>query len=323
VGSELVEALSRMNFPVRSLRLFASWNTAGEKIPFKDDEVKVEPISAEYFDGADLVFFAAHEMVSRDLAEQAAGAGVTVIDASRNFRMDPQVPLVVPEVNPDAIVGVREGRNIVASPSAQTVILSLAAAPIKSSHGLERIIATVIHGSTTQGRAGFEEHQHQTIDLFNQKELAIEKFVRQTAFNLFPRVGGFEGGHTEAERELMDELPRVIRGPVPLSVTAVQAPIFCGLAVSANFELHSEASAGQVRETLANSPGVSVIDEPSEEGYPDTMLAMSCQDILVGRVREDPSKPRSIQLWISADNLRRGAAVNMVKIAELLAGLDN
>jgi aspartate-semialdehyde dehydrogenase len=318
VGKELIEALERRRFPIASLRLFASMNSAGEHLPYFDDEIKVEPIRSDYYRDSDVVFFATHPLVSRDLAEDAARAGALVIDASNAFRLDPAVPLVVTEVNPETLALARDGKRIVASPSAAATALALALAPLARRFGVARLVTTAIYGTTTAGRLGFEEHQYQTINVFNQQELTIERFPRQTAFNVFPYVGGFgQDADLGLERELMDELPRVLGGPLPVAVTAVQAPLFCGVGLAANVELSAGATLAEVRETLGLAAGVTLMDEPAEEVFPDTLLAMDHDEVLLGRLREDRSRPGCFSFWLSADNLRKGSALNMVEIAEL------
>jgi aspartate-semialdehyde dehydrogenase len=319
VGKELLEALDRRRFPIAGLRLFASLNSAGERVPFADDEIKIEPIRADFYQGCDLVFFATHPLVSRDLAESAAAAGALVIDASNAFRLDPQVPLVVPEVNPEALAPAARTKGIVASPSAAAVALALVTAPLQRQWGLARLVVTALYGSTAAGRLGFEEHQFQTIGIFNQEDMIIEKFPCQSAFNLFPRVAGFVNAvDDERERELMDELPRLLGREVPLAVTVAQAPLFCGLAAAVNFELERPASVAEVRDTLSNTAGLSLLDDPDNEVYPDTVQAMAHDEVLVGRLRPDPSRPSCFHLWLAADNLRKGSALNMVQIAELI-----
>jgi len=319
VGSELIEALIYKNFPAGEVRLFASWNTAGEKIDFMDDDIQVKPISADFHEGVGIVFMAAHPMVSRDLSEQAAKAGAVVIDASRAFRMDKKVPLVVPDINGDTLGNIAESGGIIASPSPQAVAVSLVAAPLDRNWGVERIISTAIHGTTAAGRSGFEEHQRQTIDIFNQAEVKMEKFTRQSAFNIFPRVGDFEADDTIAERELMEEVPRVLGKKLRIAGTSVQAPYFCGVGLSLNIELGAHAEPVEIRSALSEAAGVSVLDDPDQEIYPDTLAAMARDEVLVGRVRPDPSNPNTVQLWVSMDNLRKGAALNMVQIAEIIA----
>jgi aspartate-semialdehyde dehydrogenase len=326
VGSELLGALAYRRFPVEEIGLYASWNTAGEKMAFMDDEIKVEPISGDFYEDRDIVFFTAHQMVSRDLAEQAAEAGALVIDSSPAFRLDPDVPLVVPEVNPEALSNIREGKRIVASPSAAAVALALVLKPLGKDREIRRVIAAVACGSTAGGRQGFEEHQFQTASIFSQEAFKVERFTRRTAFNIFPRVGGFDDhGDTEAEQELMQELPRILGVDVPIAATAMQAPVFCGIALTVNIEFKGKMSVDEIREELSAAPGVTVVDDPQQEAYPDTLLAMEQDEILIGRIRPDPTNPKALQLWISADNLRKGSALNMVHISELILGseLDN
>jgi aspartate-semialdehyde dehydrogenase len=319
VGRELLMALSSRRFPIEEARLFASLNSAGEEVEFRGEEYDVEAVSGEFYRGADLVFFTAHPLVSRDLAEQAAAGGAVVIDASRAFRLKPQVPLVVPEINPGALAGAREGRRIIASPSPATVMLALALEPLRRRFGLRRVAATALFGSTIAGRGAFEEHQFQTINIFNQEELTIERFPRQTAFNVFPRVGPLdEDGLSDEERDVMEELPRVLGAKAPLVITAAQVPVFCGIAASLDILLGAEADAEAVRLVLKDAAGVTVLDDPGQEIFPDTLAAMEHDEVLVGRIRTDPAERGAVQLWVSADNLRKGAALNMVQIAELI-----
>jgi aspartate-semialdehyde dehydrogenase len=317
VGSELIAMLAARKFPAGRVRLFASWNTAGEGLEFQGEELKVEPIKADFYEGADVVFFCAPAMVGRDLAEEAVKKGKVVIDASPAFRLKPEAVLAVPEVNPQALPDPGQSALVV-SPSSLSVAAALVAAPIRRKFGLTRAVVTAAFGSTALGRGGFEEHEQQTVGLFNQKDAVIERFVRQSAFNIFPRVGAFIDSDTEAERELMDELPRVLGAPLPIAVTCMQAPVFCGLAAAVNLELEKETTADAVREALRDAPGVALIDDPAKEEFPDTVSAMTREEISVGRVRRDPSHPRGVQLWISADNLRKGSALNMIHIAEAI-----
>lgn len=319
VGSELIMALAARKFPVAGLSLYASWNTAGEGMAFAGEEIKVEPIRADFYRERDLVFFTAPFPVSRDLAPSAAAAGSLVLDCSSAFRRDPAVPLVVPEVNPEVLVNFGPDQRIIASPGPAAVAVSLAAAPLHRKWRVRRLIATLAFGSTAAGRAAFEEHQFSTLGVFNQSELPIERFPRQSAFNLFPKVGEF-GDHraTTAEQELMEEIPRLLGAEIPVSVTAAQVPVFCGLAVSLHLELAEAAPLEAVREQLAQAPGVLVMDDPENEMYPDTLTALAHDEILVGRIRTSAHDPKSIQLWIAADNLRKGAALNLVQIAEAL-----
>jgi aspartate-semialdehyde dehydrogenase len=324
VGRELLNALSERKFPVGELRLFASLNTAGELIEFRGQEVRVEPLAADSFQGLNLVFFTAHPMISRDMAGAAVEAGALVIDASRIFRLDRGVPLVVPEINPEALDRVKEkGAGLVASPSPVGLGLALVLAPIQRRFGIKRVVAASTHGSTTAGRIGFEEHQQQTISIFSQQEIELAKFSRQAAFNVFPQVGPFHEGASEEESDIEQEVPKILGlTKLPLTVTAAMVPIFCGASAAVNLETEQPATVEQVRELLEAAPGVLVFDRPEAEEFPDTLLAMARAEVLVGRLRRDPTVSSGINLWLSMDNLRKGSSLNLVQIAEAVLVRD-
>ncbi len=322
VGKELLVRMEERNFPVSELRLFASYNTAGEKLPFNDDEIRVEPLSAEFYRGMDIIFFAAHPMVARDMAESAAKYGAAVIDASSTFRLDPAASLVVADLNLDEVAGALDEKRIISIPSATASGLALLVSPLEKSWGVERVIATTIHGSTSIGGGGFEEHGNQTVDIYGQRDLTVEKFPRRAAFNLFPQVGPFDGeGNAEAESGPAAELARLMGQDIPICLTAAQAPVFCGLALSLNVELNEDATPGEIKKALDSAPGLSVMDDPENGGYPDTLLAMDSDEALVGRIRMDPTHPRAFQIWMSLDNLKLGSSLNMIRIAEKAASL--
>ncbi len=318
VGSELIEALLRRDFPISELRLFSSWNTAGEDINFKDDEITVQALEAGFHQGLDFAIFAAHPMISRDMAEQVAADGVTVIDAGRSFRLDPDVPLLVPEVNPEKTEAVAKG--IIASPSPAAIALSLVLHPLNAQFEIRRVVAVTTHGSTSEGRPGFEEHHQQVIDMLNAQDMKVEKFIRQAAFNIFPRVGPFIDDITEMESDIQNETAKILGlKDLKLSVTSMQAPIFCGVSIAANIEAKKVMSEKKVREVLQNADGITIMDNPQEDSFPDTISAMASDEILVGRIRKDQSHRNAVNLWISADNLRKGAALNIVQILEEIA----
>ena len=319
VGGELIQLLEREGFPVESLRLFAGFDDAGEKLEWEGEEILVEPIRADYFQGLDLVFFSAHPMVSRDLAEEAEKAGVVVIDASREWRLVPEIALVVPEVNPDSLERFFPKRKIIASPSPGSVALSLVLAPLLREFGIERAWAIALYGSTQGGRAGFEEHQQQTIAIFNQQDFEIKKFPRQSAFNVFPQVGRLLGEESEEERDIKQELKKILAEPdLKISLTCAQIPVFCGLSIALAVEVKRSASAQELRELLSQSAGIKVMDNPEEEIYPDTLACLEEDRVLVGRIRQEPEEKNLFQLWLSSDNLRKGSSLNMIQIAQLL-----
>lgn len=320
VGSELVEALSYRRFPAGELRLFASPDSIGETFDFRGDEIEVEQVRADYYEGMDLVFFAAHPMIARDLAADAANAGAIVIDASNHFRPYPDVPLVVPEVNPEALAKVRKTGNIAASPSAAATVAAVVLAPLARKWGLKSLCATAAVGTTSGGRRAFEEHQFQTIGVFNQTEISVERFPRRAAFNVFPWAGDIgEKGDALLERELAAELPRILGAELPVASTFMTVPIFCGLSMVLSAALDAEPPLPALLDELDNAPGLTLLEDSEADAYPDTLLAMEHDEPLVGRVRKDPTRAGGYLLWVSADNLRKGAALNMVQIAETLA----
>ncbi len=317
VGGELIQLLEREGFPIESLKLFASFDDAGEQMEFMSEQIMVEAIRADYFKELDLVFFSAHPMVSRDLAEDAEKAGVWVIDTSRWWRLHPDVPLVVPEVNPETLELGK--RKIIASPSPASVALSLVLAPLEREFGLKRVGAVALYGSTQEGRLGFEEHQWQTIAIFNQQEFEVKKFPRQSAFNIFPQVGKFVGDETEEKQDVKNELYKIFpQADFKFSITCAQVPIFCGLSIALFVELKKNASTQNLREAFQKSSGIKLMDEPEKEIYPDTLASLEEDNVLVGRIRKDASGDNSFQLWLSSDNLRKGSALNMIQIAKLL-----
>ena len=322
VGAEILKALETRRFPVNELKLFSSMNMAGERVEFMGEEFMVEPITSDFSQGMEFIFFAAHPMVSRDMAEDAASDGAIVIDSSRTFRLHPHVPLVVPEINANELNGVRDKKGIVASPSPAATALTLVLNPIMKKYGVKRVVAATTHGSTSGGRLGYEEHQSQTISIFNQQELEMERFVRQSAFNVYPRVGPFQGEATEEETDIESELPRVLGDKdMAVTVTSSMVPIFCGVSAAVNVETKKPAKLDSLRKLLEDAPGLKVMDQPSKEEFPDTLEAMNRDEVLVGRIRKDPTLDNGFNLWVSADNLRKGSALNMVQIAETILGL--
>jgi aspartate-semialdehyde dehydrogenase len=320
VGMELLDALERKNFPVGELKLYSTYNTAGEKVPFFDDEIMVKPIDTDFYKETDIVFFTAPEIVSRDLAEQAVEGGAIVIDSSSAFRLDSKVPLIVPEINGELLDKVIKGRKIVSIPSAVVTAMALVLHPLSRMGVIKRVVATTGHGSTALGQQGFSEHQNQTLDMFSGKDMVVEKMVRQASFNVFPRVGEFLTlDESRTEREIRMELPKVLDLNLPVAVTSLQVPVFCGVFASLNIEMDHETDDEQIRMILTKAKGLKVIDHPEEEKYPDTVTAMAYDDVTVGRIRKDPTSPNCVQIWISADNLRKGSSMNMAQIAQAIA----
>jgi len=317
VGGELIQLLSRENFPAEKVRLFAGVEDAGERLEFQGEQILVQPIAADFHQDLDIIFFAAHPLVSRDLAEQAAKAGALVIDASRAFRLEKDVPLVVAEVNPKALERAKDGMRIIASPGPATVGLSLALNPISKKLEIKRSLALAIYGSTAEGRAGFEEHQNQTVAIFNNQEFEVEKFPRQMAFNIFPQVGRFVTDSTEEEMDIEQELKKILEFPrLKFSATCVHAPVFAGLSIFVCLETRQQAEVEEIRILLKDQPGILVRDNPEQEEYPDVLSCLETDQVLAGRIRKDPLSNSGFQFWLNLDNLRKGSALNMLQIAQ-------
>ncbi len=324
VGTELIKQLERRDFPARSLTLFSGFVTAGEAVEFQGEELTLEPIRADYYQGLDLVFFAAHPWVSRDLVEDAAKAGVWVIDASRQFRLNPQVPLLVPEVNADALSKLKpkSGGKIISSPGPAAVALSLALFAVENQAGVKQAVATVLYGSSYGGRAGLEELQEQTIAIFNNQDFDPVKFPRQAAFNIFPQVGRFLNRDTEEENDIAEELKKILGLPeLGIGLTCVQAPVFAGISISLFLQTRKPVSERALRDFLSRRPGIQVMDDPAQDQYPDLLAVMEQEPVLAGRIREVAGSGNGFQIWIVIDNTRKGSSLNLVQIAEKLIEL--
>jgi len=321
VGRELLGLLERDNFPVESLRLYAGIEDAGERVEFLEEEIKVEEMRSDYFKGLDLVFFCAHPMVSRDLAESAVSAGVIVIDGSRQWRLNERALLVVPEINSEVLKRAKAGVRIIASPGPSVVGLSVVLHPIARELGLKRVVVFGLYGSSGAGKKGVEELEKQVVDIFNQQEILVEKFPKQIAFNVFPQVGGFVGASTEEELDIEEELKKVLDlKDLKVSASCSYVPSFTGISMMVYIEVGKKIRVEELRVRLAQAEGVKVIDNPAEEQYPDLLSALSEEKVLVGRVREDGMVKSGYHLWLVIDNLRKGSALNMLEIAKRLIG---
>jgi aspartate-semialdehyde dehydrogenase len=324
-GGETVKVLEERAFPVRELRLFASERSAGELVGFAGDEIRVEILDAERFAGVEIAFFSAGGAVSRDYAAAAVAAGAVVIDKSSHFRQDPLVPLVVPEVN--AADATRRGRGIVASPNCTTVPIVVALKPIADSVGLERVVAASYQAVSGAGKRGIEALARETIDLLNMREEerqvdgAAKVFPHRIAFNCIPQVDGFlEDGSTKEEAKVVAETRKILHlEALPVAVTCVRVPTFYGHAVALTVETTRKLDAAEARHLLRESPGVLLCESGGETPYPTPADVGGTDAVYVGRVRNDPSHPRGLQLWVAADNVRKGAALNAVQIAEIVA----
>lgn len=316
LGNELVEVLEQRETPIDDLRLLATEETAGTRVPFKQEELRVEKLTEQAFDGIDVAFFCGGTETSRAFAPVAAQAGAMVIEMSGAFRRDAKIPVIVPEVNPHAI---RRQRGMIANPTAATIPLVMALQPIHDEVGISRIVVSTYQAVSDAGKRGILELETQIRHILTQRDVLCQVYPHQIAFNCFPHIGGFlENGSTVEEQSVIEETRFILQDDaLRMAVTAVQVPVFYGHSASVNIETGDPITPDEIRKILADAPGVSVVDEPQNNLYPLPIDAAGQEAVFVGRIRQDDSVENGINLWIVADNLRRGAALNAVQIAEL------
>ncbi|MBI2360265.1 MAG: aspartate-semialdehyde dehydrogenase [Deltaproteobacteria bacterium] len=319
VGEQMREILEERLFPVGQLRLLASERSAGQFLEFRDQRLRVEILNEDSFENIDIALFSAGGSVSDRFAPLAVSAGSIVVDNTSRFRMEPDIPLVVPEVNPGEIVRYRN-RGIVANPNCSTIQMVVTLKPIHDAARLKRVVVSTYQSVSGAGRMAMEELSRQTVALFNGKDLEKEKFPHQIAFNCIPHIDTFlEGGYTKEEMKMIQETRKILGEPsLRMTATAVRVPVFCGHSESVNIETENKLTVQEAKTILRDAPGVLLCDEPAGNVYPMAIDAVGTDATLVGRIREDDSVPNGLNLWIVADNLRKGAAVNAVQIAEIL-----
>ena len=322
VGEILVQVLEERNFPVSELHLLASNRSLGKRLDFKGLSQPVKELSTFDFSTVDIGFFCAGAEISREYAPQAAAAGCIVIDLTSEFRYLDDVPLIVPEVNPHAIDHYKS-RNIIATPSCSTIQLVVALKPIHDAVGIERINVATYQSVSGAGREAVEELVQQSIALLSGKgPVQAHVLPKQIAFNCVPHIDRFEdNGYTREEMQIVWETRKILEDPaIRVSATAVQVPVFYGHSEAVSIETRTKITAEQARSLLEKAPGVEVLDEPRAGGYPTAATEAANRDtVYVGRIRQDASTDRGLNLWVVADNVRKGAATNSVQIAEILA----
>ncbi|RMF99136.1 MAG: aspartate-semialdehyde dehydrogenase, partial [Gammaproteobacteria bacterium] len=321
VGEHLLEILASREFPVGDLFALASSRSAGQAVGFRGREVTVQDLADFDFDGVDIALFSAGAAVSAEHAPRAAAAGCVVIDNTSQFRNEPDVPLVVPEVNPEALAGYT-ARRIIANPNCSTIQMVVALKPIYDAVGIERINVATYQSVSGAGRRAVEALAEQTARLLNGRPLDLEGPAKQIAFNALPHIDQFQdNGYTREEMKMVWETRKILGDPsIQVNPTCARVPVFYGHSEAVHIETRDRISAARVRELLAAAPGVQVLDEQTLGGYPTAVTDAAGQDpVFVGRIREDISHPRGIDLWVVADNIRKGAALNSIQIAELLA----
>ena len=320
VGREMINILEERGFPVGELVPLASPRSAGEKIEFQGKETIVRVATPEAFEGVDIALFSAGGSVSLELGPAAAKAGAVVIDNSSAWRMDPDVPLVVPEVNPDAIAGYK-ARGIIANPNCSTIQMVVALKPLHDLAGLRRVVVSTYQAVSGAGKNGMDELSAQVSQLFNGLDIEPEKFPHQIAFNCLPHIDVFkDDGFTKEEHKMMFETRKILGLPdLGVCATCVRVPVFNGHAESIVAEFDKDLSPEEAAKILRESPGLFLQDKPEDNIYPTQVNLTGSDATAIGRIRKDPSAPNSLTFWCVADNLRKGAATNAVQIAEIFA----
>jgi len=318
VGREMVKVIEERRLPVAGLRLLASERSAGQTLEFAGEQVPVEVLGEGSFTGIDIALFSAGADVSRRYAPLAARAGAVVVDNTSAFRLEDDVPLVVPEVNSQALERFSR-RGIVANPNCSTIQLVVVLKPLERLAAIRRVVVSTYQSVSGAGQAGVRELEQQCLDIFNLRPVSCNQFPRQIAFTCLPHIGDFRSdGYSVEEHKMMDETRKILERPdLRISATTVRVPVFYGHSEAVNLEFAAPVSEQQARAALGQAPGVRLVDD-LDEPYPTNLDAVGGDDTLVGRLRRDPSLEHGLDLWIVADNLRKGAALNAVQIAELL-----
>jgi len=325
VGREMVSILSERGLVVKEPRLFASERSRGEPVEFNGEELRVETLTEDSLEGVDIALFSAGSQISKQYAKRAAARGTVVIDNSSCFRMDEECCLTVPEVNAEELATkLRENEPgsgiVIANPNCSTIQLAVVLKPLADTFGLVRVVVSTYQSVSGAGKRGMDELFEQTRGIYSQNEKASEVFPQQIAFNCIPHIGEFEDeAYATEELKLMRESKKILNLPdLKITATAVRVPVFSSHAESVNVELRSSCSPDQARELLRASPGIIVVDDPKNNLYPQQHEAAGSDVTFVGRVRRDDTVEHGLNMWIVADNLRKGAALNAVQIAEVV-----
>ena len=317
VGREMIEILEERNFPVGELVMLASERSEGERVAFKGKNVLVRRLARDSFKDVDIALFSAGAERSLEFAPFAVQSGAVVIDNSSAFRMDPKVPLIVSEINAHAVEG---HSGIIANPNCSTIAMVLVLKPIYDKAKIKRVVVTTFQSVSGTGKKGMDELAQQTVALLNFKDVETKVYPHQIAFNCLPQIDAFlDNGYTKEEMKMVNETRKIMEDDsIRVTATTVRVPVFRCHAESVNIETETKISANEVRAVLAAAPGIIVFDDPKKNIYPLAMDVVAKDEVYVGRIREDESLPNGINLWLVSDNLRKGAALNAVQIAELL-----
>ncbi len=314
VGRKILEVLEKKNFRVDNLHLLASTKSLGSSLNFKGKEIKIELLENFDFSKVDLTFFSAGGVISEKFAQKAAKNSI-VVDNSSFFRMDPEVPLIVPQVNPNDMRNIP--KNIIANPNCSTAQLVIVLKPLHDLFKIKRVVVSTYQSTSGAGKAPMDEMVEQTMAVINSKQVSSENFTKQIAFNAIPHIDTFaEDGYTKEELKMTRETKKILDDKIELTATCVRIPVKVSHAESVNIEFEKPFTVKKISETLNNSPGCKVYDKRENAGYITPVDAEGKNETFISRIREDNSKNNSLNLWIVSDNLLRGAALNAVEIAE-------
>ncbi len=320
VGNQMIRCLEEMDFPIKSIVFLASSRSVGRQLKFKGDLIDVKELKRDSFKGIDIALFSAGGGTSETYAPYAFKDGCVVVDNSSAWRMDPQVPLVVPEVNPHAIAQYTQ-KGIIANPNCSTIQMVVALHPIHQKYGIKRIVVSTYQAVSGTGKKAIDELFDQTRAMINFLDYEREVYPHRIAFNCLPHIDNFiDNGYTKEEMKMVNETRKILGDDsIAVTATTVRVPVFFGHSESVNIETREPVAADDVRTLLENTPGVKVMDDPAKNLYPLATDAAGQDLTLVGRIRQDESIENGINMWIVADNIRKGAATNTVQIAQVLA----
>jgi aspartate-semialdehyde dehydrogenase len=319
VGQEFIKTLEQRDFPVKSIKMLASSRSVGKTVKFKGRDYPVEELKEDSFDGIEIALFSAGASRSKQFAHAAVKSGAVVIDNSSAFRMDPDVPLVVPEVNPDAI---KKHKGIIANPNCSTIIANVPVWPLHKANPIKRMVVSTYQAVSGAGQAGMTELLNQTKDILDGKEPVCNKFKYQIAFNLFSHDSDVQpNGYNLEEMKMIHETHKIFDCPdIAITCTCIRVAVFRAHSESINLEFKDPITPDEVRKLLEHAPGVSIIDDQKNNRFPMPLDATDRDDVYVGRIRQDESIPdrRGINIWVCGDQIRKGAALNAIQIAEKL-----
>ena len=324
VGLEMIKILQQRRFPIETVKLLASERSAGKEMSFAGKTVKVEKLTQDSFHGVEVALFSAGAPRSLEFGPVAAAAGAIVIDNSSAFRMDPEIPLVVPEVNAHALVQYKK-RRIVANPNCSTIQMVVALKPIHDAARIKRIVVSTYQSVSGTGLKAIDELLVQTRALLNSQGIQSKVYPHQIAFNCLPHIDAFlENGYTKEEMKMVNETRKILEDDsIRVAATTVRVPVYYGHSEAVHVETETKITAREVRELLREAPGVVVVDDVAAKKYPMPLMAAGKDEVFVGRIREDISTDKGIVLWVVADNIRKGAATNAVQIAEKIIELKS